>query len=81
MTELHKQLQNRLLKRDLFSDFVVSDYFFWKTLIFARKTLIEDEYRLFQRLFSILNNSFPNPDLLVYLHRSTEKLLYQINRS
>jgi deoxyguanosine kinase len=80
MTERHKQLQNNLMKRSLFSDFVVSDYCFWKTIIFARKNLDEEEYRLFQRLFHILNNSFPNPDLLVYLHRSPTRLLESIRQ-
>jgi len=78
MTERHKQLQHDLHNRSLFTEFMVADYFFWKTVLFASKTLNEQEYRLFLRLFHILNNSFPNPDLLVYLHRSPEKLLKQI---
>ncbi|MDX1477079.1 MAG: deoxynucleoside kinase [Saprospiraceae bacterium] len=78
MTERHKQLQHSVLKPSLFSEFIVSDYCFWKTIIFARKNLNDEEYRLFQRLFHILNNSFPNPDIIVYLHRSSDKLLQQI---
>ena len=78
MTERHKQLQHDLHNRSLFTEFMVADYFFWKTVLFASKTLNEQEYRLFLRLFHILNNSFPNPDLLVYLHRSPDKLLRQI---
>jgi deoxyadenosine/deoxycytidine kinase len=80
MTERHKQIQKDLLNQDLFYDFAVSDYCFWKTLIFARNNLTDQEYKLFQRLFSILNNSFPNPDLLVYLHRSPGRLLDQIKK-
>lgn len=78
MTERHKQLQQFLLNRDLFSDFTIADYCFWKTIVFARQNLKVEEYRLFQRLFHILNGNFPNPDLLVYLHRSTDKLLENI---
>ena len=78
MTERHKQLQHSLHKRSLFSEFMVADYFFWKTVIFASKNLSDEEYRLFSRLFQILNSAFPNPDLLVYLHRTPEKLLDQI---
>jgi len=78
MTERHKQLQHSLHTRSLFNEFMVADYFFWKTVLFASKNLNEEEYRLFQHLFQILNSSFPNPDLLVYLHRSPEKLLEQI---
>lgn len=78
MTERHKQLQHSLHNRSLFSEFMVADYFFWKTVIFASKNLSDEEYRLFQRLFNILNSGFPNPDLLVYLHRTPEKLQEQI---
>jgi deoxyadenosine/deoxycytidine kinase len=79
MTERHKQLQGNLLSRDLFHDFVISDYFFIKTLLFARKTLQDEEFRLFQKLFSVLNSSFPKPDLLIYFHRNVDILLKQID--
>ena len=74
MTERHKQLQAELSQRDLFQQTIVSDYIFFKTLLFARNNLMEEEYRLFQRLFHILNATFPRPDLLVYLHRSVDNL-------
>ena len=79
MAERHKQLSQITMQRDLFFDFTLADYSFWKTLIFARKNLDEKEYRLFQRLFNILNSTSPNPDLLVYLHRTPEKLLQHIH--
>jgi len=79
MAERHKQLSQITMQKDLFYDFTLADYSFWKTLIFARKNLGEKEYRLFQRLFNILNTASPNPDLLIYLHRTPEKLLKQIN--
>lgn len=78
MAERHKQLNQITLQHDLFYQFTVADYCFWKTLIFARKNLDEKEYKLFQRLFSILNATSPNPDLLIYLHRTPERLLQQI---
>jgi len=80
MAERHKQLSHLTLQHDLFYQFTLSDYSFWKTLIFARKNLDEKEYRLFQRLFSTLNSTSPNPDLLIYLHRTPAKLLEQINK-
>jgi deoxyadenosine/deoxycytidine kinase len=80
MTERHKQLQHSLHNRSLFTEFMVADYCFWKTVIFASKTLSDEEYRLFLNLFQILNSQFPNPDLLVYLHRSPQKLLEQIRQ-
>ena len=78
MTERHKQLEKHLLHRDLFFEFIVSDYTFVKTLLFAKNNLKRDEYRLFQRMFVVLNSYFPNPDILIYLHRTTPKLIDNI---
>lgn len=78
MAERHKQLSQISLQDDLFFQFTLADYSFWKTLIFARKNLDEKEYRLFQRLFNILTSTSPNPDLLIYLHRTPEKLMQHI---
>jgi len=78
MTERHKQLQTELAQTQLFESNVIADYFFMKTLLFARHNLSVEEYRLFQRLFHVLNANFPNPDLLLYLHRPIPQLLRQI---
>lgn len=80
LTERHKQLQEHLIQQDLFQGTVVADYYFLKTLLFAKNNLNTEEYRLFQRLFHILNASFPKPDLLVYLHRPVEELIKNIQR-
>ncbi len=81
MTERYKQLEESLIaQQSLFSDFTISDYVFIKTLIFARKNLEEKEYKLFQQLFTTLQNNFPNPDLLVYLHRNVDVLLSNIKK-
>jgi deoxyguanosine kinase len=74
MAERHKQLQAELAQTDLFSNGVVSDYIFVKTLLFARNTLPEEEFRLFSRIFRAMDAGFPNPDLIVYLHRPVEAL-------
>ena len=78
MTERHKQLQEHFAKPTLFDPATVADYYFVKTLLFAKNNLNEEEFRLFQRLFGVLNGTFPKPDLLVYLHRPVESLLRQI---
>lgn len=78
MTERHKQLQQELAQQDLFQKNIVADYFFLKTLLFARNNLNAEEFRLFQRLFHILNANFPKPELLVYLHRPVPNLLENI---
>lgn len=78
MTERHKQLQNELAQNELFAQGVVADYFFVKTLLFAKNNLEDEEYRLFSRLYHVLNAGFNQPDLLVYLHRPIEVLQAQI---
>lgn len=80
MTERHKQLLGHFSQPDLFRSFTVADYFFVKTLLFAKNNLSEEEFRLFQRLFQVLNATFPKPDLLLYLHRPVEVLLAQIKK-
>ncbi|WP_273446410.1 deoxynucleoside kinase [Neolewinella agarilytica] len=74
MAERHKQLQHELTQSDLFSNGVIADYIFVKTLLFARNTLPAEEFRLFSRLFKVMDAGFPNPDLIVYLHRPVEAL-------
>ncbi|HFA50213.1 MAG TPA: deoxynucleoside kinase [Bacteroidetes bacterium] len=80
MTERHKQLQETLSQRELFPQLIVSDYFFIKTLLFAKNNLNDEEYRLFQRLFQTLNATFQKPDLLVYLHRPVDDILTNIRK-
>jgi deoxyguanosine kinase len=80
MAERYKQLQDTLLDQNLFQQATIADYFFLKTLLFAQRNLEGEEYRLFQRLFKILNGSFRKPDLLVYLHRPVEEVLRNIRK-
>lgn len=80
LADRHQQLSDDLSQLDLFSDFVVSDYHIFKSLIFAKVTLTEDEYRLYHKLFDIINRETPKPDLYVYLYRKTDALLEQIKK-
>jgi deoxyguanosine kinase len=80
MTERHKQLQRSLVTQDMFFDFTVADYAFVKTLLFARKNLTDEEFRLFQKLYSVLSQNFPKPDLMVYFHRNVDILLSNIEK-
>lgn len=80
MTERHKQMQKSLINQDLFVSFTISDYAFVKTLLFARKNLKDEEFRLFQKMYAVLSNSFPAPEILVYFHRSTDILLKNIEK-
>lgn len=75
-----QQLKDKLSSRDIFKSFTIADYFIIKSLIFSRKTLAEDEYKLYTRFFNIIYNQLPKPDLLVYLYVSTPNLQYNIRK-
>jgi deoxyguanosine kinase len=72
------QLKKQLLEKDLFQQHTVSDYIFPKSLLFSKVNLDEDEYDLYVKLFDIINQQLPQPDLLVYLHNPIEKLQWNI---
>ena len=70
----YKQFKESVLNVDLFCNFIISDYIFPKSLIFSRKTLQEDEYKLYRNLFQIIDSNLPRPDLILYLHLPPKKL-------
>jgi deoxyguanosine kinase len=80
LADRYQQLSDDLAQFDLFKDFVVADYHIFKSLIFAKITLAEDEYRLYRNLFDIIYKEMPKPDLYVYLYQNTERLLQNIKK-
>ncbi|MDX9942514.1 MAG: deoxynucleoside kinase [Bacteroidales bacterium] len=80
LAERYQQLKRELANQELFTAFTISDYFLNKSLIFARKTLNDDEYQLFITLFNIMNANLPRPDLLVHLFVSTNRLQSNIRK-
>jgi len=84
MAERYKQLKDMLQMQDMFSNVVVSDYLFIKSLLFAKINLKEEEYNLYQKLFEIINPQLVQPDLLIFLNAPVTKLQQNIrhrNRS
>lgn len=79
LADRYNQIKNQVLDLDLFHNFIIADYYFAKSAIFAQNTLKDDEYRLFRQIFDIVFDSMPKPDLYVYLHVDTDKLLKHIN--
>lgn len=80
MAERYKQLKELLHTNDLFQNATVSDYLFTKCLLFAKVNLPPEEYRLYQKLFDIINQQLIHPDLLIYLHAPINKLQKNIKR-
>jgi 2-amino-4-hydroxy-6-hydroxymethyldihydropteridine diphosphokinase len=80
LADRYKQLSDDLAQFDLFKDFIVADYHIFKSLIFAKITLADDEYRLYRTLFDIVYREMPKPDLYVYLYQNSERLLQNIKK-
>lgn len=78
LADRYHQIKKQVLDLDLFHPFLVADYYFAKSSIFAQNTLKQDEYHLFRQIFDIIFESMPKPDLYVYLHSNTDKLLQNI---
>lgn len=80
LADRYQQLSDDLAQFDLFKDFIVADYHIFKSLIFAKITLQEDEYRLYRNLFDIIYKEMPKPDLYIYLYQNTGRLLENIKK-
>ena len=80
MAERFKQQKELLQQKDMFQTITVSDYLFTKCLLFAKVTLPEDEFRLYQRLFEIINQQLIKPDILIYLHAPVTRLQANIKK-
>jgi deoxyguanosine kinase len=78
LADRYNQIKKDVFNPELFQSLIVADYFFAKSAIFAQNTLKEDEYRLFRQIFDIVFDTMPKPDLYVYLHADTDRLLSNI---
>ncbi len=69
-----------LAQMDLFSNRTISDYLFEKDTLFARLTLSEDEFKLYQAIYQSLAPQAPTPDMVIYLQASTDALIERVQR-
>ena len=80
LADRYSQLNDDLTQFDLFKEFVVADYYIYKSLIFAQITLEKDEAALYQTVFELMYKEIQKPDLYVYLHQNTDTLLLNIQK-
>ncbi len=80
LADRYQQLSDDLAQLDLFKNFVVSDYYIFKSLIFAQITLQKEEYILYRKMFDIMYKEITKPDLYVYLYQNTKRLLKNIKK-
>jgi deoxyguanosine kinase len=69
----HRQ-QTSLRQSDLFSQITVADYLFERDKIYAYLNLDDNELFIYQRLYELLAQDVPAPDLVIYLQTPTDVL-------
>ncbi len=80
MAERYKQLKEMIHTKELFQSLTISDYLFTKCLLFAKVTLPDEEFRLYQKLFDIISAQLTFPEILIYLHAPVSKLQANIKK-
>lgn len=80
MAERFKQLKDMLRTKDMFQSVTIADYLFTKCLLFAKVNLPEEEFRLYQKLFDIMQQQIVFPDVVIYLHAPVAKLQKNIKK-
>jgi len=69
-----------LKQQDLFAPVRVADYLLEKDRLFARVTLDEAEFGLYEQVYAKLDIQPPKPDLVVYLQAPVDVLLERIGK-
>jgi deoxyadenosine/deoxycytidine kinase len=80
LADRYQQISDDLSQLDLFKDFIISDYDVFKSLIFSKITLPEDEFLLYRKLFNQVYKDIAKPDLYVYLYQNTDRLQQNIKK-
>lgn len=80
LADRYQQLSDDLAQFNLFKNLIVSDYYIFKSLIFAQITLQKEEYALYRKMFDIMYKEISKPDLYIYLYQNTDRLLENIKK-
>ena len=80
LADRYQQLLDDITQFDLFKDCVIADYDAYKSMIFAKVTLQEEEFNLYKKLFQLMHKELPKPDVYVYLYQNTDRLLENIKK-
>jgi len=80
LADRYQQFTEDTNQLDLFKSFMVSDYDIYKSLIFAKVTLQQNEFELYRKVFNFMYKEVKKPRIYVYLYQTTERLLQQIKQ-
>ena len=70
--------QQELRQRSLFNQVTLADYVFEKSKLFAYLNLEDAELPIYEKLYGLLAEAAPRPDLAIYLQAPTEVLMKRI---
>lgn len=73
----YKQLQE-LGQETLFHEYTVADYIFEKDRIFAYMNLNDEDLKIYEMLANHIQKNIVNPDLIIYLQSTPERLFANI---
>ena len=80
LAERYQQITDDLSQLNIFNDSIVSDYDIFKSLIFSKITLSEDEFALYRKLFFSMYKDILKPDLYIYLNQNIDRLKENIKK-
>ncbi len=80
LADRYQQFTEDTNQLDLFRHFMVSDYDIYKSLIFARITLQQEEFALYRKVFNFMYREVKKPKIYVYLYQTTERLIRNIRK-
>ncbi|MCU0242183.1 MAG: deoxynucleoside kinase [Vicinamibacteria bacterium] len=78
LSRFRQQQENQ--QRHLFSEVTLCDYVFEKCRLFAYLNLDDSELLIYDKIYNLLAESVPRPDLVVYLQASNEVLERRIEQ-
>jgi deoxyadenosine/deoxycytidine kinase len=80
LADRYQQFTDDTSQYDLFKNFMVSDYDIHKSLIFAKITLQEEEFKLYRKLFGLMYKEVQRPKIYIYLYQNTDRLIQNIRQ-
>jgi len=72
------QQQREIAQMNLFQRLVLADYSFPKDRIFAYLNLDDTDLRVYEKLYPVLEQEVPKPDLVIYMQASVPVLIERI---
>lgn len=72
--------QQKMTNKELFDEYIISDYIFEKDRIFARLNLDDDELALYDNIYGIMTGISAKPDLVIYLQSTVDRLMENIKQ-